>query len=513
VNGAAVKSPSVPLALLHGWGFSSRVWQPLITELHRQCNGDVFAEIFAIDLPGFGTAYHEPCGTLEQTLQYIVEQLPARCILCGWSLGGMLAAQMAARFPDRIAGLITLGSNVHFTATENWQGMPVQDYEEFCRRFAQQPEKTWRRFLQLQTRGDSNSAAAEVLEQLASFSDLHTESACNALSLLGAMDNRAVFRDITQPGLHLLGEYDSVTPPGIQQPMQMLNARQTVEIMPDCGHAMLVSQPAITARRINKFLHFLPYLLKKRSIGESFSRAASTYDAAAHLQRTVADKLINFFPARKIARVLDIGCGTGFVTQQLLELSDQVIAADLAYGMLNAAQKKSAASIYWLQADMENLPLMSGSIDVAISSLALQWSQHLSRTFTEWHRVLQPDGTLIFSTFLPGTLHEMEDCWRQIDSHVHVNRFASAEELAGALQNCGFSDIQWHKQACVSHYETLTSLARELKSIGAHNMNVGQARGLTGKSRWATLQKHYEQYRDSRGLPATYEMLYVIAQK
>ena len=90
-----------PLVLLHGWGFSSRIWQPLIKALHAHG----VEQVFAIDLPGFGSAFHEPVMTLDEWLDGLAEQLPARCVLGGWSLGGMLALQLAARRPARVAGV------------------------------------------------------------------------------------------------------------------------------------------------------------------------------------------------------------------------------------------------------------------------------------------------------------------------------------------------------------------------------------------------------------------------
>ena len=146
----------LPLILMHGWGFSSRVYQPLLRALHDAG----VTQVFTIDLPGFGAAFHEPCENLNQIVEYIVEQLPEKCVLGGWSLGGMLATHIAAKYPARIAGLITLGSNVHFTALDDWEGMPAADYTQFCQRFTQQPEKTWQRFLGLQTRGDAQQERA-----------------------------------------------------------------------------------------------------------------------------------------------------------------------------------------------------------------------------------------------------------------------------------------------------------------------------------------------------------------
>lgn len=509
---------NIPVILLHGWGFSSRIWRPLITLLADQHHADAFA----IDLPGFGSAYHEPlpenpADALEQTLQYILEQLPEKSVLCGWSLGGMLALQIAARWPDRVAGIITLGSNLYFTDTENWPGMPAEDYAEFCKRFAAQPEKTWRRFLSLQARGDDSAPTVfTLLELLADYTDINPKTASTLLAVLGVIDNRKAFADIAVSGLHITGEQDAITPVTIHQQMQRINPAQQSVRVSGCGHALFLSQPADIARHIqgilNKgFLEKTPYAVDKRRIAQAFSRAANSYDSAAQLQRDTGEQLYKLFPDDTGHRVLDIGCGTGFITQKLAQGSSKIAAIDIAHGMLQAARQQLPANVQLLQADMENLPLADTCVDTIVSNLALQWCQHLSEAFMEWRRVLSPQGKIIFSTFLPGTLQELEQSWRAVDDRVHVNRFIPRDEIIAALHQAGFHDIHSEQQRRVCHYATVASLVRELKAIGAHNMNAGQPIGLTGKSDWQCMETQYETRRTSEGLPATYEVLYVVA--
>jgi malonyl-CoA O-methyltransferase len=54
-------------------------------------------------------------------------------------------------------------------------------------------------------------------------------------------------------------------------------------------------------------------------------------------------------------------------------------------------------------------------------------------------------------------------------------------------------------------------LMRDLKTIGAHNVTAGRARGLTGKSRLQQMQSAYEVFRTGGRLPATYEIVYGAA--
>ena len=160
---------------------------------------------------------------------------------------------------------------------------------------------------------------------------------------------------------------------------------------------------------------------------------------------------------------------------------------------------------------MEQLPFADQTADWLISNLALQWANNPLQCFQEWRRALKPDGKLFFATFVPGTLREQEQSWRNVDDAVHVNRFIERDNLLTALRAAGFTQIESVNATHTVYYPEAGALAHELKAIGAHNMNAGQPTGLTGKQRWKQLQTAYECLRTERGLPATYEVLYVSA--
>jgi malonyl-CoA O-methyltransferase len=61
------------------------------------------------------------------------------------------------------------------------------------------------------------------------------------------------------------------------------------------------------------------------------------------------------------------------------------------------------------------------------------------------------------------------------------------------------------------YYPDALSLMRELKAIGAHNVNAGRSRGLTGRQGWQRMVQAYEALRTPQGLPATWEVVYGVA--
>ncbi|MBE9532691.1 MAG: malonyl-[acyl-carrier protein] O-methyltransferase BioC, partial [Proteobacteria bacterium] len=57
-------------------------------------------------------------------------------------------------------------------------------------------------------------------------------------------------------------------------------------------------------------------------------------------------------------------------------------------------------------------------------------------------------------------------------------------------------------------YDTAMALMKDLKILGARNVNAERRRGLTGKQAISNVAKAYEQFRQEGLLPATYEVVY-----
>lgn len=262
--------------------------------------------------------------------------------------------------------------------------------------------------------------------------------------------------------------------------------------------------------------------LDKRQVRRAFSRAASTYDAAAALQREVCDRMLERLEWLKFVprTILDVGSGTGYGSQGLRRHypEAQLIALDIAPAMLAAARAKEGwrRHLPWpgkrrqgyVCGDLEALPLRAGSVDMLWSNLAMQWCNDLPAAFDGMQRVLAPDGLLMFSTFGPDTLKELRQAFGELDGYPHVSRFADMHDIGDALVQAGFSAPVMDMDMITLTYDDLAQLMRDLKAIGAHNAAAGRRKGLMGKDEWRRLQALYETRRRDGKLPATYEVVY-----
>lgn len=257
-------------------------------------------------------------------------------------------------------------------------------------------------------------------------------------------------------------------------------------------------------------------LRNKRQVSQQFSRAARRYDHAASVQHQAADTLLHLLQEQHLplqGSWADIGCGTGYAFDSLLQLgANQVNGIDLATGMLQTAAERQLTGVQLIQADADALPLADNSQNGIFSSLMLQWSEHPQYTLHEWSRVLTPGGTLAIATLLPGTHRELQSAWRTIDNFRHINPFTSQHELTRCLFANGLVMTRLHQQQIQPRYHSMHDLLLTLKSIGATNVNIGRRPGLGGRALIKALDNTYPRTHDGR-LPLSYEVCWILASK
>ena len=252
----------------------------------------------------------------------------------------------------------------------------------------------------------------------------------------------------------------------------------------------------------------------KKRIRESFNRRAKTYDNYSIIQKEVANRVFDRLSAIKIKPklILDLGCGTGSLTQKISVLypDAKIIPLDFSEKMLRICRSKvnDASPVC---ADIENIPINESCFDLIISSLTFHWATDLYGTFLKSYKLLKNDGCFLFSSIGPDTLFELRNALLKVDAHERVNRFIDMHHYGDALLKIGFSDPVVDNEKIIVEYNSFCDVLKSLKKIGANTVEKISEKKLS-KRDYRTALDGYE-INENSNYPVTYEVLYGLAWK
>jgi len=225
------------VVLLHGWGVNHGVWQGVADALHDS------VRLYTPDLPGFGLCRHYPQPyTLEAVVEQLAAQIPAQSLVCGWSLGGVLAIALATRYPDKVKQLGLIASSPCFIAQQGWPGMALPVLTQFANALSDNIAQTIERFLAIQALG-SNSARQDIkaLKQAIMAYPMAESGAIEGALELLKCDLRQEFASLRQPIAGFYGRLDSLVPVAVVPQLQLLQPQAEFYIAAHASHAPFVS--------------------------------------------------------------------------------------------------------------------------------------------------------------------------------------------------------------------------------------------------------------------------------
>lgn len=210
-------------------------------------------------------------------------------------------------------------------------------------------------------------------------------------------------------------------------------------------------------------------------IAAAFSRASSSYEDTALVQREVAIRLASRIDPRCIAahpRVLEIGAGTGFLSTRLLDAipGGAWLLTDISEGMLARCRERILdPRARFAVASGERPP--PGRYDLVVSSLALQWLEDIESGLQRLSRCLAPGGTLAFATLGEDTFREWIGAHSALGLPSGVRTYPSASELGRMWPRDGDGAVD--EERIVVPYSDARSFLRTLKAIGASTPRSG----------------------------------------
>lgn len=246
---------------------------------------------------------------------------------------------------------------------------------------------------------------------------------------------------------------------------------------------------------------------RKQAIARSFEEAAAAYDAHARVQRLVARRLARRVGALALPespRILEIGCGTGFLARALLARvpGARMVCTDLSLAMTRQCRHKIGGCGSFAVMDGE-LAAIAPVFDLVVSSFAFQWFLDLRSALSGLAQTLRPGGRLTFATLGSESLKE----WREL--HRQAGIAYSGLDLPGAAALRKMALSTGRLQGTVAEekvrlrYADAGAFLRELKSLGAGTPGPGAA------ARTADLRRLLRRAgRTGTNFPVTYHVLY-----
>jgi pimeloyl-ACP methyl ester carboxylesterase len=227
------------VCLVHGTGGTGGVWG-------RQLEGlaDI-ARVVAPDLPGHGRSGGAPPRRIEEAATFVARFLDAlsvpRVVIGGHSMGGAVAQQFALTWPDRVEGIVLVGTGARLRVLPRLLDLLASDYPEGLRLL-----------MQLAV---GSQAPAELR------ADLHRATAANpqpvvlgdlqACDVFDAMDRIGTIR---APTLAICGEEDQLTPPRYSRFFAERIAGARAVVVPGAGHYVQVEQPEATTAALRELV-------------------------------------------------------------------------------------------------------------------------------------------------------------------------------------------------------------------------------------------------------------------
>jgi len=245
-----------------------------------------------------------------------------------------------------------------------------------------------------------------------------------------------------------------------------------------------------------------------RAAQRRFERAARSYGRAARLEQEVGARMLERLDYVKLAPrwILDAGSGPAREATALAARygGARIVAADFALGMLRARRAG------WLRrnpsqpvcARIEKLPFRDASMQLVWCNMVLHWLAEPLEALREFHRLLAPEGLLLFSLLGPDSLKEL----RAAAGSARVHEFRDMHDLGDMLVAAGFAAPVMDMEMLTLTYPSGAALLADLRASGQTSARSDRPRGLAGK-------RFLKRVRETLAPRATFEVVYGHAWK
>ncbi len=241
--------------------------------------------------------------------------------------------------------------------------------------------------------------------------------------------------------------------------------------------------------------------INPKTVKKQFEKNLSKYNKNALVQKELAQKLAAALIQYRTQfdRVLEAGCGTGFLTEELSrEISfNKYFANDIVSKSKNYLDK-ILSDYTFITGNVDKIKTGS-KVDLIISNAMFQWLNDLEKSFDNFYNMLEKDGILAFTTFAPDNFKEIRElCGLSLD-------YKSVEELRRVLEK-KYEILYVEQYTKILNFNSPLEVLAHMKNTGVNSL----ASNWTFKDVKEFCGKYLQKYPD---LTLTYRPIIVIAHK
>jgi len=238
----AEDSQFAPILLLHGWALNHHVWHGVCEHYAAKYR------VLAMDLPGHGRSHDLVLDhyDIDSITDCVAAAIDESVIVLGWSLGAMVAINLALRYPDKVEKLITVAGSAQFIATKDWpHGTELQTFMQFADGLRLNYRSTIERFLAIQTLGSKHalSQIKRLKQVMFHEPDPTPQALSGGLEILKHIRLQEKMAAIHCPTLFVAGSNDKLIRREASKDSADLIANATYREISGAGHAPFISHP------------------------------------------------------------------------------------------------------------------------------------------------------------------------------------------------------------------------------------------------------------------------------
>jgi ubiquinone/menaquinone biosynthesis C-methylase UbiE len=258
------------------------------------------------------------------------------------------------------------------------------------------------------------------------------------------------------------------------------------------------------------------------SVSGGFTETASDYEDAVRFNIEGAQRLVLSIPPGAYDDVLDVGCGTGWAAQAVIDRfrPARITGVDPARGMLDQFEAKLGGipdvAITLLQADVEAMPVAEAAFDLVICSMAYHWFPRKWEAAAAMARALRPGGVVAILMSGRGG----EQAYRDVISNIEPINYRwlgafdgnlrSVPEMEDYLVAAGLEPVDIWMETRVRH-TTVEAYMERMRVVAGHM--IGDAGDAEVADYVAKIEAGLRERSGPRGWSYEFAKLFAVARK